>query len=464
MQRRLAELTRALDLSGPDPRAAVLAFLAGGADAVWLTTATLHARFPHANDVVATQRALELDGPENVLAAIEATVPADRVDVDVTVVRGAVLVDVHQAASSPFTTGIQRVTLEAARGWMREHGAEPVVWDPSFNCLHEPSAAQSDRVDPGGEATGSRRAIVPWDCTYLLPEVALDRERSARIHALSLHARCRTGAVVHDMVPITLAETTDTGVSADFAGYLVALRAMDRLAAVSDATRREVEGWLTMIKAAGHTGPEVGTVRLATVAAEPSDAALAEARDLHAVPGSPLVLCVGSHEPRKNHVAVLRAAQILWRRGLHFNLLFVGGNAWGGATFRRALAGAVADGEPIEVLTNIGEEQLWALYRLARCTVFPSISEGFGLPSAESLASGTPVVTSNFGAMAEVAVDGGALVVDPRDTLAVADAMADLLTDDALHARLVAEAHARPRRSWSQYAEEAWQQLTTPRP
>ena len=70
---------------------------------------------------------------------------------------------------------------------------------------------------------------------------------------------------------------------------------------------------------------------------------------------------------------------------------------------------------------------------MARFTVFPSLNEGFGLPLAESLACGTPAVTSDFGSMREI-VDGGggALLVDPRDDHSVADGMRSLLTDDGL--------------------------------
>jgi glycosyltransferase involved in cell wall biosynthesis len=94
--------------------------------------------------------------------------------------------------------------------------------------------------------------------------------------------------------------------------------------------------------------------------------------------------------------------------------------------------------------------------------VFPSLNEGFGLPLAESLAAGTPAVTSDFGSMREIAEGGGALMVDPHDDHAIADAMRTLLTDDAVHARLTAEAQARAAhpRTWDDYAAEVWDALT----
>jgi hypothetical protein len=58
--------------------------------------------------------------------------------------------------------------------------------------------------------------------------------------------------------------------------------------------------------------------------------------------------------------------------------------------------------------------------------------------------------------MAEIAADGGALLVDPRDDHDIAAAMRTLLTDDAVHAELRAQAVARPPRSWDDYARDVW--------
>jgi glycosyltransferase involved in cell wall biosynthesis len=172
-----------------------------------------------------------------------------------------------------------------------------------------------------------------------------------------------------------------------------------------------------------------------------------------------MVLVVGSHEPRKNHVAVLHAAERLWGEGLRFSLVMVGGNAWNGDRFQRELTRLQGRGRPVEPVTAISDGELWAAYRLARCVLFPSLHEGFGLPVAEALAVATPALTSNVGSMAEIAADGGALTVDPRDDDALVRGFRALLIDDDLHRRLVDLARARPRRSWDDYAREAWTAL-----
>jgi glycosyltransferase involved in cell wall biosynthesis len=120
------------------------------------------------------------------------------------------------------------------------------------------------------------------------------------------------------------------------------------------------------------------------------------------------VLAVGTLEPRKN----LGAAQEAARR-LGIELRVVGEKGWGGGS---------ADGW----IGRVSDEELARLYRGARCLVYPSLYEGFGLPVAEAMACGTPVVTAAAGALEEVA-GGAAVLVDPRDPAAIAAGIEEAL-------------------------------------
>lgn len=88
--------------------------------------------------------------------------------------------------------------------------------------------------------------------------------------------------------------------------------------------------------------------------------------------------------------------------------------------------------------------ELIGMMRRARALLFPSLAEGFGLPIAEAMTLGCPVLTSNRGAAAEVAAES-ALLVDPLDIEAIAQAITNLDRDDALCARLRAAGFARGR-------------------
>jgi glycosyltransferase involved in cell wall biosynthesis len=113
------------------------------------------------------------------------------------------------------------------------------------------------------------------------------------------------------------------------------------------------------------------------------------------------VLAVGTLEPRKNQALVQQAA-----RALAVELRVVGARGWGDVQI---------DGW----VGQVPDEQLAALYRGARCLVYPSLYEGFGIPVLEAMACGTPVVTSAGGATEEVA-GGAAVLVDPHDVAAIA--------------------------------------------
>jgi glycosyltransferase involved in cell wall biosynthesis len=113
------------------------------------------------------------------------------------------------------------------------------------------------------------------------------------------------------------------------------------------------------------------------------------------------VLTVSTLEPRKNLAAAVEGAQLAG-----VELRVAGAVGWGGVE----TAGWV--GEPTDA-------ELAALMRGARCLVYPSLYEGFGLPVLEAMACGTPVVTSRGGATEEVA-GGAAVLVDPRDPASIA--------------------------------------------
>lgn len=434
------------------------------ASSVWLALSVLEGRLATVTEVHRTVRAIRLDGVDAALGAgvpqlLSRWLPPRPSYPEVRVLTGAVLVDLDHTARTGLATGIQRVARETVRRWDRDHETVLVGWGGEYRELRALTAAEHTKAltgaGPADEAY-SGDVVVPWRSTYLLPELSLERERNDRISAIAQFSRGRTGVIGFDCVPITSAETTALGVSEAFTRNLSAVRHMDRVSAISKAAATEYGGWRTMLPSVGATGPEITADLLPAEAAPSTDADLAAARADLTIPGMPMVLCVGTHEPRKNHLALLHAAELLWRDGLRFNLVLVGGRSWNDDRFRQALDGARARNRPVDTPHALSDEMLWAAYRLARCMVFPSLNEGFGLPVAEALACGTPVITSDYGSMAEIAADGGALLIDPRDDHSIAEALRRLLTDDEEHARLAAEAAARPQRTWDDYARDVW--------
>ena len=166
----------------------------------------------------------------------------------------------------------------------------------------------------------------------------------------------------------------------------------------------------------------------------------------------PLVFVVGSHEPRKNHLAVLHAAELLWREGHQFSLTFIGGNSWNSESFHDTLTALAGAGRPVESISAASDDLLWGGYRVARFTIFPSLNEGFGLPLAESLACGTPAVTSDYGSMREIVEPAEARCLSTLATTTPWPTGCGALTDDSCSDAPRAGA-SRPRRTWDMYAQ-----------
>lgn len=140
------------------------------------------------------------------------------------------------------------------------------------------------------------------------------------------------------------------------------------------------------------------------------------------------LLAVGSVEPRKN---LLRLVEAHARSGLAMPLVIAGPDGWQSDQIAPRLAAA----PHVVRLPYVDRPTLIALMTAARALVFPTITEGFGLPIVEAMQLGTPVLTSRGGATEEVA-GGAALLADPLSIDDIAGQIARL-ADDGLIARLL---------------------------
>jgi len=140
------------------------------------------------------------------------------------------------------------------------------------------------------------------------------------------------------------------------------------------------------------------------------------------------LLMIGRLEPRKNHVRLIEAYALLGPDVPP--LVCVGQRDFG---YEPALQAASRLGvsDRVIFLENVDDKTLPALIRHARLFVFPAIAEGFGMPVAEALASGVPVVTSRSTSLIEVAGDA-AVLVDPLSVESIAAGMRKVLGDPVL--------------------------------
>jgi len=166
----------------------------------------------------------------------------------------------------------------------------------------------------------------------------------------------------------------------------------------------------------------------------------------------PYALFVGTLEPRKNLVRLVRAYRRVAATGLPHSLVLAGPMGWQPQPLLRELA---LPGPGEIVLTGaLSRTDLDALYRGAGVFVYPSLYEGFGLPVLEAMARAVPTVTSNASSLPEVTGDA-ALGVDPRSVREIAHAIETVLSDGNLADRLGAKGRARAERfSWDETARQ----------
>ncbi|MEX2225906.1 MAG: glycosyltransferase family 4 protein [Dehalococcoidia bacterium] len=157
------------------------------------------------------------------------------------------------------------------------------------------------------------------------------------------------------------------------------------------------------------------------------------------------LLFVGNAEDyNKGAVYLLRALALL-PKSVNAHLYMVGGPS-GAARVAPAEIARLGIEERVTIVGCVSETELAAWYRRAQVLVSPSLYEGFGLPAAEAMACGTPVIATDAGALPEVVADGETgMIVPAADEHALAGAISALLADPERCHRMGAAGQARVR-------------------
>jgi glycosyltransferase involved in cell wall biosynthesis len=166
----------------------------------------------------------------------------------------------------------------------------------------------------------------------------------------------------------------------------------------------------------------------------------------------PYILSVVNNKPHKNVATLIRAFdKFLGMTGISYRLVVVGI----GQT-ARVLNDISNDilGKPFLFLPQVTDDELVALYQNAALFVLPTLYEGFCLPVLEAMACGTPVITSHVSSLPEVTGDA-AVLIDPNNIDAIAQAIYNVLADSALQKELREKGIRQARRfSWEQSARQ----------
>ncbi|MBU1092372.1 glycosyltransferase family 4 protein [Patescibacteria group bacterium] len=161
---------------------------------------------------------------------------------------------------------------------------------------------------------------------------------------------------------------------------------------------------------------------------------------------------IGSLEPRKNVIAIIRSLAYLREQNVNIKLVISGGKNWlDGPIFAEVeklhLANEIVFTGPVTET----EKVTWL--QGATVFLFPSLYEGFGLPVLEAFAAGCPVVTSNISSLPEVAGEA-AILVDPNDQMAINMAVNNLCSNPDLADSYIEQGRARAKKfKWEETAK-----------
>ncbi len=145
-------------------------------------------------------------------------------------------------------------------------------------------------------------------------------------------------------------------------------------------------------------------------------------------------LAVGTIEPRKNYINLIRAFAEVKPRFPNHHLIIVGKNGWDFEPVYKEIRENYLT-KNVHILGYLSGKNLVNLYNLAQAFVFPSFYEGFGIPPLEAMKCGCPVISSYTSSLPEVVGDS-ALLIDPSNHLEIAGAMLKIIQNDDLHQRL----------------------------
>lgn len=259
-----------------------------------------------------------------------------------------------------------------------------------------------------------------------------------------------TVTTVHDLIPYRL-DSYRKSVKEQryFAHVERALPMADRLVAISNATRDDLaEFFPALVERTVVIGNAVHPAYFEELSAE--QIGLVARR--YGFRRHPRILYVGGYDERKNVGTLIRAIKIVFQTRRDGELILVG--AKDNLFVRRQVADN--DLEPRVVVTPfVSRAELVAMFNSADLFVYPSRFEGFGMPPAQAMAVGVPVVASDIPSIREVVGDHGVLV-EPDSSEAWAEAIGKVLDSPAASQRMVQDGqlYAIENFSWVRRARE----------
>jgi glycosyltransferase involved in cell wall biosynthesis len=303
-------------------------------------------------------------------------------------------VDVSVLYRHDAGTGIQRVVRAVANQLVAATSTE---WEICFTAATRKRGYRTVAWPPSSPSP----APGPWlDCrpgdVFLGLDFALD---TVRLHRRQLAAFKRAGGriwfVVYDLLPLQYPEWFSSQVVVRYRAWLRRIAALaDGFYCISAQVKEDL-----MAHLAGAFGLRQG-FRTEILPMGSDLRASSPTRglppgftaQLQRMARGPMVLLVGTLEPRKGHADVLDAFELLWRQGSDYRLAFVGRPGWKTEQLQERITRHPQHGTRLFWLADASDEALERMYQACTGVIVASHAEGFGLPVIEALAHGKPVL------------------------------------------------------------------------
>ncbi len=220
---------------------------------------------------------------------------------------------------------------------------------------------------------------------------------TAKVRKILALEKAKFLCLVHDLIPIEFPEyARPSGAALHQRRIQTVAQLADAAVVNSAATGRSLQPWIEQSgrRVAIHVAL-LGTEKLATTVPEAGD-------------GRPYFVCLGTIEPRKNHLLLLN----LWRHLAETlppeqvpRLVIIGRRGWENEQIIDMLERCPALKGHVEEIGGCSDARMAGLLRGARALLMPSFAEGYGMPVAEALSVGTPAICSDLPALREVGGD-----------------------------------------------------------
>jgi glycosyltransferase involved in cell wall biosynthesis len=243
---------------------------------------------------------------------------------------------------------------------------------------------------------------------------------------------------IHDLVPLKLPDTTLDNKRKHFEMLKSIVSQADLVITVSEQSKKDIHEFFNVPdRKVVNTYQDVAVP--AAMATESQESVANALSGIYGLEMGEYLLFYGAIEPKKN---VGRLLEAYLSSGITIPLVIAGKDGWlvddelillDQQLGRRGLNGQ----SQVVRLPYVSRNQLVNLIRGARAVAFPSLYEGFGLPLVEAMICGTPVLTSDRGAMKEIAGDA-ALYVNPYEVSSIRDGLKKIAIDPVLRSDLVA--------------------------